>query len=71
MADRQDLTGFYYALISGIPGLPKHMRTKAFRKYELAEKHANDFESRFPSAKVEGFYQVVNMAPDELRDRHI
>lgn len=71
MSDRQDLTGFYYALVSGLPGTSKSMRTKAFRKFDLAEGHVNTLTRRFPSAKVEGFYRVAHSVPDEARDRPV
>lgn len=71
MTDRQDLTGFFYALVSGLPGTSKSMRTKAFRKRDLAEGHVESLTRRFPTAKVEGYFRVAHTAPNEALDRPV
>lgn len=66
--DRQDLTGFFYALVSGLPGTTKSMRSKAFSRRDLAEDHVRSLMDRFPDAKCNGYYKITAQVPNKSRD---
>ena len=67
----RSLQGNYYALVEGLPGTSKAMRTKSWKSLDLCMAHVSALSSRHPDVQCVGYYQVIGDTADEKRDREV
>lgn len=65
------LRGNFYALVEGLPGCSKALRTKSWKSVDLCVAHVGELSSQHPDIKVVSYYQVVGNHANEKRDRAI
>lgn len=65
------LQGNYYALVEGMPGTSKAMRTKSWKSLDRCIAHVSELQGLHPDIQCVGYYQVVSDSADEKRDREI